>query len=532
MRPGYRNLCVAVWLSLASAHAVNARTFLVNTTEDAVDMTPGDGRCSTVARKCSLRAAVQESNRVAGVDTIRIPPGHFKLSVLSADPEDDARGDLDILDTVIIEGAGPDLTIIDAQRIDRIFQIKKSPHSDLRLSDVTLQNGSTPNSGGALNNRGDVNDVYLSNVHIVNCKAGFSGGGLFNNAGYFFLEDVTITGNKAERAGGGVATSDEGITMITDSRIEGNAARAGGGVANGRLQIERSVITGNFAVIAGGGVYSGYSSLELTDSVVSGNSAGSRGGGVFSRRPHLISRTSIADNYAGLDAGGAWLNEGLMNRVSIVRNSTVHQGGGLFLESENVIQTSTIAANRSGESGGGIHASLATVDIAHSTIAFNETQGEGAGIYIGEVSSAQVYGTIVSNNMGADNCRILGELETGGYNLSGDLSCLFRAGTDLPGVDPQLLPLSSDSSGLEFHRLSESSPAIDAGPTDCEGVDQTGLTRPQDDNGDGAAACEIGAKEGVGAENDDPDCAGTIKWQILRSTDALQLNATLPNCSG
>src|SRR5689334_17767092 len=37
-------------------------TFVVNSTEDATDLVPGDGRCATAAGKCSLRAAVQESN--------------------------------------------------------------------------------------------------------------------------------------------------------------------------------------------------------------------------------------------------------------------------------------------------------------------------------------------------------------------------------------------------------------------------------------------------------------------------------------
>lgn len=493
-------------------------------------MTPGDGRCSTVEGKCSLRAAIQESNRVAGVDTIRIPSGHFKLSVLSADPEDDARGDLDIFRAVVIEGAGPDHTIIDAQGIDRVFHIKKRPGPSFYLSGVTLQNGRADINGGGLNNRGANNVVELTNVHILNCKAGLAGGGVFSRAGNLRLQNVTISRNKAEGNGGGVGGAD-GVFDIVDSRILGNVAGNGGGIANGRLHLETSTVSGNFATANGGGILSTYQDLEIHESTISGNSAVRGGGGIYSRRPHLISRSSISDNVAGLVGGGAWLEEGLMNRVSVVENKSDGYGGGLFVVSGNVIRTSTISGNRSSLTGGGIHASLATLDLAYSTIAFNETQGEGAGIYVGEVSSSQIHSTIISDNIGADNCRVHGELETDGFNLSGDLSCLFDASTDLPGVDPQLLPLSSDSNGLDFHGLAELSPAVDAGPADCDGVDQTGVTRPQDDNGDGVAVCEIGAKEGVGAENDDPNCAGTIQWQILRSTDTLQLNATLPNCS-
>src|SRR5262249_45404043 len=56
------------------------RIFIVNTTNDAVDVNPGDGLCdtdiNTPGQQCSLRAAIAEANASPGDDAIRfeLPP--------------------------------------------------------------------------------------------------------------------------------------------------------------------------------------------------------------------------------------------------------------------------------------------------------------------------------------------------------------------------------------------------------------------------------------------------------------------------
>jgi CSLREA domain-containing protein len=56
---------------------VSAATFVVNSTADTSDATPGDGVCAAAGGECSLRAAIQEANAHAGADTISfaIPGG-------------------------------------------------------------------------------------------------------------------------------------------------------------------------------------------------------------------------------------------------------------------------------------------------------------------------------------------------------------------------------------------------------------------------------------------------------------------------
>ena len=55
-------------VALLSAARSDAAVFVVDTTEDAVDVTPGDGLCETASGACALRAAVIETNALAGPD--------------------------------------------------------------------------------------------------------------------------------------------------------------------------------------------------------------------------------------------------------------------------------------------------------------------------------------------------------------------------------------------------------------------------------------------------------------------------------
>src|SRR5262245_17873145 len=68
-------LIAAAWVAmLGTPAAQGASTFTVNDLGDAPDMTVGDGDCDTNAGPdefpCTLRAAIQEANAVAGVDAI------------------------------------------------------------------------------------------------------------------------------------------------------------------------------------------------------------------------------------------------------------------------------------------------------------------------------------------------------------------------------------------------------------------------------------------------------------------------------
>ena len=63
----------------------HAATFTVNSPSDVVDANPGDGVCETAPGNgvCTLRAAIEESNALAGADTIILPPNTYLLTLVN-----------------------------------------------------------------------------------------------------------------------------------------------------------------------------------------------------------------------------------------------------------------------------------------------------------------------------------------------------------------------------------------------------------------------------------------------------------------
>ena len=72
---------LGLFLLSVSAHAT---VFTVNNASDgfsgAFDANPGDGVCETAPGNgiCTLRAAIQETNALAGDDTIILPPNTYQ----------------------------------------------------------------------------------------------------------------------------------------------------------------------------------------------------------------------------------------------------------------------------------------------------------------------------------------------------------------------------------------------------------------------------------------------------------------------
>ena len=116
-----RILCATVVLwALAHASAWGA-AFVVNDLADAVDVAPGNGACATARGTCTLRAAVQETNALAGADQIALAVGVQELTIGGAGEDAGATGDLDITDDLTIAGANSYLSVIDANGIDRVL---------------------------------------------------------------------------------------------------------------------------------------------------------------------------------------------------------------------------------------------------------------------------------------------------------------------------------------------------------------------------------------------------------------------------
>src|SRR5437773_11161979 len=174
-------LCrLIAWAALSlvamPGHAV---TFVVNTTADTADAVPGDGICADSGGACSLRAAVQEANALAGPDTtIQLGAATYVLSGAAGD-DLAVSGDLDITGDLTLTGAGTASTIIDGGGVDRVLDIDPSGVGvSVTIANLTVRSGGSNNApaqaGGGIRNRGTLS---LSNVTLAANSAGINGGG-------------------------------------------------------------------------------------------------------------------------------------------------------------------------------------------------------------------------------------------------------------------------------------------------------------------------------------------------------------------
>ncbi len=252
----------------------------------------------------SLRSAIQKANESDSLTKIILPDGVYTFRRSDVDNADDGV-DLDITGDVKIIGAGESHVVIDAQGLDRIFEVHAG--ATAFIAGATLLNGRADH-GGAVRNDGE---LHLENVRVRNSIASQSGGGIYNT-GVSTVNKSTLDGNRTE-----------------------NPLGAGGGaIANvGSLEVWRSTLSNNVSLggalnLGGGGAIASQqadSSLLVSLSTLSGNSTASgSGGGIYASGPVDIVSSTIVNNSA--DTG---------------------LGGGIFAAAELGIRSSIVAQNRS-----------------------------------------------------------------------------------------------------------------------------------------------------------------------------------------
>lgn len=294
----------------------------------------------------------------------------------------------------------------------------------------------------------EINDLTITGGRLAgNYGAGVAAG----NAATVVINNSIISGNQ----GGGVLFFNNIGSAINDSVIENNTANAtevyGAGISviGGDVAINNTTIAGNSsaATMAGGaGVYvtdfSDPATLNITNSTISGNSSENSGGGIGSY---------------GFGNYGIELN---LNNVTLVQNSSENGGGGLYTLNTDIAITQSLLSGNTAASA-------------------NQW-----------LSAGTSYATIDAYNVFGENSD------------SGVSGVTLGASDVVPTVSPDQifeLSLADNGGNTPTHALIASGPAVDVVPAgSCLlGSDQTGLSRPQDGDGDGTADCDAGSVESV-----------------------------------
>ena len=312
----------AVTTPFASVAAIE-----VNSTGDGdnVDANAGcDADAATAGQQCTLRAAIQRANALAGDDqiTFNIPTtqpncddatGHCTINLTKALPN--------LTDNLLIDAPGAELLTVrrDTGGNYGIFTISSA--STVTLAGMTIENGDVGTSGGGgVLNAGAAVVAILHSV-VTGNRAAF-GGGIHNDInGRVTIIDSVVQANFSTGAGGaGVFNRGSGRVNITTSLIVGNRADNangpgdGGGIYNngsGMVSVAETTIVDNFSADEGGGIYNHASgTVNVTDSMIGNNLAVGDGGGIHNDNIGTVNVTN----------GSVFLNKSLNGTGGGARN--------------------------------------------------------------------------------------------------------------------------------------------------------------------------------------------------------------------
>jgi CSLREA domain-containing protein len=472
--------------ALAPVPAAHAATFTVDSTLDEHDGAPGDRQCrSTPSRRCTLRAAIEEANATPASDTITVPAGTYTLPL----------GELRIRSPMAVVGAGTTATIVQAATTPSV--------ATSRVLSV----------GGAILE--ELPSQFRALVQSLTIRHGVALGPQ-NSFGEL-------------RQGGGILLGRRAELALVSVAVERNVAGVGGGIsissttsAGTRLVMSDTIISRNHATEAVGG-------LHCT------NSGNAEDLPVSDYPSWRLSRSSIVSNTTDGQHGGtrSFICTGEGDRSLIASNRSRGGGGGMSTEhgvyrltnstiAQNIVDTGS-ASNIDREAGGLTSSSsqpaglsLESVTIARNLIVNRPASfpSRGHNLHFDAFASMppdfiQVKNSIIANPLlpgpsctfGANGATAAPIGSLGGNVEFPGNGCNLTplpgfVAPDLIGVNPVVGVLADNGGPTQTLALAANSPAIDLMPASaCVSVDQRGLPRPRDGNGDGASRCDSGAFE-------------------------------------
>lgn len=398
-------------------------------------------------------------------------PGSLRQAIADAAPDDTItfaadlsgqtillRSTLTLTKDVTITGSTLATSVtLSGNRATRVLAV--APTVRVMIAGLVIADGRSA-QGSGLYNQGS---TALDHVHFVRNRA-TSGGGIYN-LHQLIIDNSIFSKNWATEGawwfsyGGGI--NNQGYLQISNSLFAENEAANGGAIGSSTpLTITQSSFRHNRAIY--GGAISG-NILSVNASAFVSNQAHQFGGAI-----NTYSTTTIKDN--------------------TFRQNEAAIGGAIRYFDDITVINSTFSANKadsgSALTNGGSMRAFGILSLYNSTFIGNEAPYGAIAAHTG----FQLYNSIIAHSRGPD-CSVTPDPNIN--NLIGDGSCAAA----LTG-DPRLGPLQPGDDARQAYLLLPDSPAIDAGDNaTCQADDQRGAPRPVDGNGDGIAACDIGAVE-------------------------------------
>lgn len=385
-------LAFAFTIQLIGNYSAWAASISANQTADVVN-----GDTSSVANLISsnggdgisLREAIIATNNSPGADIINLGAGVHTLAIAGNNENLAATGDLDITGALSIIGAGTSTSIVDANLLDRVFDV--TAVVTVSLADLTVRDGDIDKPGGGIRS---VGDLSLVDVEVLN-NTGQEGGGIAILAG----GSLSITGgqindNTGDQGAGVWIDAASSGTIISGVTFDTNIASDKGGAIysmDTALTVTNSSLLSNTAKW-GAGIYSEKDkSLTISGGQISNNTASEAGAGIWVKDPTAatsLTNVTMNNNDASKKGGGIYMEKGISLDVSggqINNNDAGEDGAGVYIQetvSGATFSNVTLDGNVSLKSGGAIYIDRSDLDITDSDITNNDADEDGGGIWI------------------------------------------------------------------------------------------------------------------------------------------------------
>ncbi len=206
-------------------------------------------------------------------------------------------------------------------------------HPELFGNGIYINNSSPTITGNVITHSHNDDGIYCGGgsgpAIIGNTIADCDESGIvIGNGNPIIRDNIIVRNGSTSRDGGGIHfTGASAAGRIEGNYIAGNESESGGGIYLYQLPnntctpvIDNNVITGNYAMHSGGGIYIFYANpLSLTNNLIAGNTAAASGGGVF----------LVSDD---LSAPGV---EPILLNCTLAHNTAFYDGGGLYVRAWN-----------------------------------------------------------------------------------------------------------------------------------------------------------------------------------------------------
>jgi CSLREA domain-containing protein len=412
---------ISLLLLLAAGCSPISGNITVNSSADADDSAPGDGYCrtGTSLTECTLRAAMEEANALAGSQTILfdLPAGDTVIYPVTALPEITEAVNIDGTSQPSFDGGKP-VVRVDGSHLavgPSVSGFKNAAGVSTTIQGLQIlrfTNHGIENFGNLM-----LNHLEVAVNQAIGIESFIAAGSI----------DITLINSTVfENGGAGVDGTNTNFTMdyVTMDRNTGGGLR----VTGGSLDLDHGGVADNAVPTDGGGIFlsmAGDPSIQNT--TIERNTSGLKGGGLYSwGLPGTImtaSNCTFDGNY-GYDGGGIYIDAGTARLwgSTLINNRAKHHAGGVFVNTNN---NPTLWVEN-----GSVIGRIGAGNIANSAPA---SHGLGGGIYN-------------MNNLNIADSSIEGNTGDGIYNDGGEIRVLDStvSANTLSGIESFLSGATTD----------------------------------------------------------------------------------------